>query len=123
MATTSYYDDHSGISLPAAAAIGKHLRVKLDANGRVLVAAGTDAGVGYTTRSAAAIDEMIAIRSPKAPSQIVTAAEAIAVGSKVYGDAAGKVGETATNVYLGVALTAAGADGDIMTSLAGDGDH
>ena len=123
MATTSYYDCHEGISLPAAAAVGKHLRVKLDANGRVVVAAGTDPSVGYTTRSAAAIDEMIAVRSPHAPSQIVVAAEAIAVGSKVYADAAGKVGETATNVFLGIALTAAGADGDIMTILASDDDH
>lgn len=122
MATTRYYDSDE-IPFPAAAAVGEHLRVKLDSAGKVAVAGGTDAAIGYTTRQAFAADEVIGVRTYGASTWLAVAAAAIAVGDKVYGDANGQVGVTATNVFQGIALTPAAAQGDVLTLIHGDDDH
>ena len=93
-------------------AIDQHLRVKLDADGKVTKAGAGDSDIGTAARPARAAGDDIGINlvSLEGTDEFV-AAVAIAVGDKIYGADNGKVGKTNTNAPIGIALTAAAADG------------
>jgi hypothetical protein len=97
----------------------------LAANRRVKVRAGTTttppqveyAGAGEqhigTTTMACADGALIAIKLRNNPGPWrAVAAEALAVGATLYGAASGKIQDTAAGSALGIAITAADADGD-----------
>lgn len=100
-------------------AIAKQLRVKLGTDGRVSIAAlGTDQDIGVTNGYAyeAGDDVGVDLASLEGTMRGV-AAVAINPGEKIYGDADGKIGKTNTNVPIGIALSPAGADGDVFEFL------
>ena len=104
----------------AGAAIGRHLRVKLT-SGTLAVAGATDTEeVGTMNEASFAAGEVKAVRLRSAMGTAeMVAAGSITVGSEIFTAASGKVSTTqATNaVRVGVALTAAGADGDVIEVL------
>ena len=99
----------------AAAAIGQNLRVKVDSDARVSVAAAGDSDVGVTAREAFAENAEIPVDlCTLEGTAIYIAAGTIAAGAKVYGAAAGKVSANATSaVPIGIALFGASADQEI----------
>jgi hypothetical protein len=101
----------------AGAAIAQYLRVKLSAG--VLAVAGADeADIGVMDRPAFAANDSVAVRLPHAPGTVnMVASEAISQYSNVYGAAGGKVADTTSTQFIGVALTAAGGDGSIIEVL------
>lgn len=108
-----------GIKLfTAGGAIAVNLRVMLTSSKLAV------AGVGVTdelleigtilTAAAADLDiRPVRLRSAQGTTKMVASA-AIAVGAAVYGAAAGKIATTVSGSRLGVALTAAAADGDTI---------
>ena len=103
----------------AGGAVGQYLRVVLT-TGKVAVAAITDGPsteIGVAEQPAFADLDVIPIRVRNAQgTQKMVAAEALAVGAAVYTAASGMVADTAaaTSYLRGIALTAAGASGDII---------
>lgn len=113
-----FADNPSLASLPAAADTEPFLLVKLS-TGQYAVAAAADTALGVTTRRVKA-GEAVAPRRPSAGSLVCTASGVIAAGGKVETDASGKVRALRTSgggtgVMVGVAMTAAAADGDWIT--------
>jgi hypothetical protein len=73
--------------------------------------------VGVTTEHAAS-GESVTVRLPNAGTVKLTASEAIAAGAQLYKAADGKVSDVATSsVLVGIAITAASADGSIFEAL------
>lgn len=104
-------------SLPAALTIARFLRVKPDGSGNAVVA-GAERSVGTVVSQNP--DYTVGIDGGRSGSKHYIANEAIAVGSAVYGAAAGKVTDTSAvgAEFLGYALSASGADGDVIEVLA-----
>lgn len=104
----------SGATIPECA------RVKLSSG--VLALAGVGASdepveIGTAERACVSGDQ-VAVRLRCAPgSQKMIAGGSIAVGVAVYGAANGKISTTPSGTAIGVALEAAGADGDIIEVL------
>lgn len=97
-------------------ALGKHLRVKLTA-GVLALAGTTDLEIGTMAAATFAGETAGAVRLRTAQgTDIFVASEAITAGNTAYAGANGKVAATGT-VALGVALTAATADGDRIEVL------
>lgn len=116
----SQYNDGSTKTFIADEAIAKHLRVKLDSDGRVTVAGLTDKEIGTAETPAFAAGDPIAVRLRTAPGTCkMVAIEAMDVGAAVYTETDGKVQDTAqaTSFQVGTALEAAGADGDVIEVL------
>lgn len=101
----------------ATALNDKYLRVKLS-SGLLVVAGITDHDeVGILRLGNNAIGASAAVVTPSAPgTRSGIASEAIAVGDIIYTAAAGKLSATAGNgaIRRGIALTAAGADGEVF---------
>lgn len=97
-------------------AIGQYLRVVLSSG--VLAAAGaTLPCIGTAEDPILAADTVGTVRlRGAAGTRKMVASEAITLGSPVYAAASGKVGATGT-VMEGIALEAAGADGDVIEVL------
>lgn len=98
-------------------AIGQYLRVALNLNGTVGVAAAADQDIGVVTREAFAAGDVVDVQLISAPgTHYAVASGVIDCGALVYGDDGGKVGEqvTAGGSLRGVAMEAASADGDII---------
>ncbi len=113
-----FTDQTTLLSLPAAADIDPHILVK-QAAGQYAVAGVADLSLGATQRKVKT-GEATAPRRPSAGSMILTASAAIAVDSEVVQAASGKVKLRPTSgggtaVVVGVAVTAAAADGDWIT--------
>lgn len=99
----------------AAATITRHARVKLAADGRVSLATNLQTDIGVTAGYAHASDDPVGVDlSSLEGTARGIASLAIAIGDKIYGAAAGKIGKTDTNVPIGIALSAAAADGDVI---------
>jgi len=116
----SQYVDGNTKAFVADEAIAVHLRVKLDADGRVTVAGLTDKEIGTAlTPAFAAGDEITVKLRSGAGTHKMVAIEALAAGATVYTEANGKVQDTAaaTAFQLGTALEAATADNDVIEIL------
>lgn len=109
--------DTYNITRVAAATMSPYARVKVDSNGELALAAAADLTAGTLTERGATANEPATYRSMMAPEIGAIASQAIAVGAVVYTDASGKVTDVSAvgNRTIGIALTAAGADGDIIT--------
>lgn len=104
--------DCDSASFPVAADVDVHRRVKLDSNGAVSHAGAAEDYIGVAERSVTLASGLpVAVRLNSAPSHVVTASAAIAVGAEVAGAADGKV---ASGTGTLVALTSASADGDLI---------
>lgn len=105
------------ITFTAGAALARGIRVVLSSG--KLAAAGASAVELGTVESATLADGDVVAVCPRNVDGTVymVAAEALSVGDSVYADADGKVGATNTNPLIGVALEAAGADGDLIEVL------
>jgi len=113
----SQYVDGNTKTFIADEAIAIHLRVKLDSDGRVTVAGLADKEIGTAVTPAFAAGDPITVRLRTASgTHKMVAIEACAVGAELYTETVGKVQDTAasTAFRVGVALEAAGADGDII---------
>jgi hypothetical protein len=102
-------------SFTAAEAITAKKLVKIDSNGKVVLNTADVIPAGHTQEAAANADP-VTVHDCFGIARL-TASGIIAVGGRVKADAAGKVAasaltETATVALVGVALSAAGADGD-----------
>ena len=102
----------------AGAAIAKYLRVKTPSS---LAAAGAvDVELGTMENASLAANDVVSVRLRTAyGTQKMVASEAISAGANVYGAAGGKVSDTANGNFIGTALDAAGADGDVIEVLRG----
>lgn len=85
-------------------------RVKVDADGRISVAAGAETDIGTAARAAFAENEDVAVdlASLTGTAQFI-ADVPISVGDRVYGANGGEVGVTDTNAPIGIALRSAAA--------------
>jgi predicted RecA/RadA family phage recombinase len=107
-------------SFPASAAIAQFARVKLESGGTVVTAGLAEKEIGTATRAAFAAGDIVPVKlSSAAGTHKMIAIEALAVGARVYTEASGKVQDTAasTSFQVGIAMTAAAADGDIVEVL------
>lgn len=97
----------------AGAALAEHRRVKLS-SGKLAYAAATDVAIGTLERPSFADGDEVAVRLRIAQgTRKMVAAGAISAGSPVYAAANGKVA-AAGSILEGLALEAAGADGDVI---------
>lgn len=108
-----------------AAALNAHERVALDSNGEVSAADASEEWIGtaeHDVPSAASgdavRDRVVAVHLVNATGTMVfIASAAISIGDVLEPAAAGKVATRTTGRQIGVALTAASADGDLITAL------
>ena len=116
--------NYQGVSLlpfKAGAAIGQNRLVKLDSTaGRVVVTSAiTDAAIGVSTISAAAANDLVAVQTSGVAKLV--ASGPVSLGDEVMptGSGSGKVvtSSGATARSIGIALEAAGADGDVIAVL------
>ena len=105
----------------AGATMLPNLRVKIDSGGLVQLAGATDRAVGYLNHRGATTGQRCGFRLVNSPCTCGIANEAIAVGSVVYAGASGKVTDTAGTLIVGIAISAALADGDAINILPVDG--
>lgn len=115
------YSEGSTRTFVAGGAIGDHLRVILT-GGKLAVAGdgATDANneIGQVERQTFADGDEVAVRLRNAPgTRKCVAASAITVGTAVYGAANGRVDDVVSGAIWGIALTAAGAAGDVFEVL------
>jgi hypothetical protein len=104
-------------ALPASAAIGQYLRVKLVA-GQLALAGAADVEIGTMDAPAYVAGQSYAVRLRTAQGTcLMVAAVAIAAGVSVYADANGQVGVTGTNPLIGTSLAAASGAGSVIEVL------
>lgn len=104
----------------AAEAIGAYILVKVDSSGLAETATATAAEpkIGYTTASVTLGEAANISLIHGGGSSFATASEALSIGDTVYGDAGGKVSASGSSGdKVGVTLTAATADGDVVEVL------
>lgn len=118
MSTTTI--DNTSRTFVASEAIGAYILVKVDSSGLVEPATATadEPKIGYTVASVASGEAATISLIHGGGSSYATAAEALAIGATVYGDADGKLSATGSSGdKVGVSLTAATADGDVIEVL------
>lgn len=112
---TPSYSDGPEITVTAGGALSFGERVKISAANTVVQAAATEVGIGVVWGGDYASGETnAAVRLFNAGTTICKASKAIAAGALVYAAASGKVTDSANNFIVGVAKTAAGADGALF---------
>ena len=113
----SQYVECGAKSFEAGAAIGANLRVVLSSG--VLAAAGaTDSELGTLLDASFASGDMRTVRLTSAQGTTkMVAAGAISLNADVWGAASGKINDVANGNYIGKALEAATADGDVIEVL------
>lgn len=100
----------------AGAAIAQYLRVKLSA-GKLAKAGSTDVELGTMTVASFADGDVVGVRLRTAEgTSLMVAAAAITAGNPCYAGANGKVDASGT-ILMGIALSAASADGDVLEVL------
>ena len=109
-------NDHQ-FTLPAAAAIGAHVRVTINASGEAAIAGASDRGAGITQNEALAAGDLVTIRPLTSGVHIVTAGGAVAVGVKIAPAADGKYTQTGAVPYDMIALEAASGDGSRIKAV------
>jgi hypothetical protein len=119
--------NESGVlTFSAGAAIAQHLRVKLVAGVlQVAVAAdGPGVEVGTMEEASFAAGDVVAVKARNHPgTRKMVADAAVAANAQVFSRAGGKVGATSVGAFrVGIALTAAAADGDIIEVLTNPGE-
>jgi len=119
------FENNSGFQAftATAVALGVGVRVKLDSNGLISAAGATDAWIG-TTCHAIAASGTGTVRLRNSPgTHLFVAAGAVEVGDKLYPAASGKVNDVqSAGGWTGfVAVSAASADGDIITAAPAEG--
>lgn len=101
----------------AGAALEADRRVKL-ASGKLAYAGADDVELGTLETASFADGDVRTVNLNTGQGTVrMIAAAAISAGADVYGAANGKVNDTGGSVYIGVALTAATADGDVIEVL------
>jgi hypothetical protein len=116
----SQYVDGNVKTFIADEAIAVHLRVKLDADGRITVAGLTDKEIGTAITPAFAAGEPVSVKLRSgAGTHKMVAIEPLAAGATLYTETGGKVQDTAqaTSFQIGTALEAATADNDVIEVL------
>tara|TARA_R110000824_G_scaffold362783_2_gene550768 strand:- start:7744 stop:8091 length:348 start_codon:yes stop_codon:yes gene_type:complete len=112
--------DQKQPSYRVASALDAYLRVKRDGSGDLIVAVDGDTTfIGTTNKKTLAAQDLCSVNL-RNQGQIVkmVASEAIADNAVVYQDAGGKVQTvTAGTVVVGIAMSAADADGDVFHVL------
>lgn len=113
MALLPMYDSNC-VTLTAGATLSRFTRVTVNSSNAVVAAGATDFGIGFLDKAGSVSGSPCVVRLNNAPSHVGIANEAIAVGSKVYAGASGKVTDTApaNGIAIGTAGSAASADGD-----------
>lgn len=108
-------NDTGDITMTAGAAIGQYLRVIIT-SGKLALAGITDRELGTLNEASFADGDVRSVRLRNATgTRKMVANAAIAVGAQVFTAASGKVGASASTAYReGIALTATGADGEII---------
>lgn len=104
------------LTFTSGAALARHLRVKLS-SGNVVVAGDTDIELGTTRRTVESGKPVAVCARNKGGTDIFTTTAAIVVGGIVEAAASGKVAPYETGLRIGVALTAAAANGDYVAVL------
>jgi len=113
----SQFSDSRYKTFPAGAAIGAYLRVKISSGKLAAAGLTDDTAIGTLTEESFA-DGDIRTVCLWGPTQKAVAAAAITAGAKVFTAAGGKVSVSAsTGRSCGIALEAAGADGDVIEIL------
>lgn len=113
------YEQRWSLSLPAAEAITQYQRIKLNTAGQWAVAgAGAGGKAEAVASKTVAIGEILA-GIPLIPGTVVPMISAVALtaGELVYGAAAGKINDTATNCLEGKVIKAASGDGSTVEVL------
>ena len=106
----------------AGGALAQHLRVKFS-TGKMAAAGITDKELGTTLDAATADGDKVRVEGRNAPLKQYVASVAMAIGAEVFSAASGKVGASASTAFrLGIAVTAAGADGDVFWVQSDPGD-
>lgn len=98
-------------SLPAGADIARHRFVSVNANSAGIPATASTPVVGVSMNQVKA-DQVLEIADGIV---IVEAGGAVTAGAAVYSNADGKAVASGTGEVIGVALTAASADGELIT--------
>lgn len=110
-------EDDGVATFTAGEALAVNRLVKLHTDGTLLYADAGEEAIGVTL-AAADSAASVAIRLSGALTRFTgVASEAIAVGSVVFTAADGKVADTASATRIGVAQSAAAADGDAITVI------
>lgn len=112
--------DGPEITLVAAEAITFGQRLLVNSSGQWAVAVASQRAVAVAVNGAASAARVAGRILNRGETHIMIASEAIAVGNRVFGAAAGKVGDTASGHCVGIALTASSADGDQLNILVCD---
>lgn len=108
----------TSFSAVTAEAITRFQAVYLNSSGQWAVATTSTApAIGIAIDTVASGGTLAAELFTSGGSLKMIAAEAISAGSNVYQAAAGKVADTVAGAFLGVALDAAAADGDVIEVL------
>ena len=119
MAGNTWVDTNTR-SFIATAAMAKHARVKLDGNGNnaVELAGAGDLGVGTLWHEALKANDPVSVHlNSAAGTQVMIANGVIAEGGNVEAAIGGKVAPASVGTVVGMALTAAAADGDYIEVL------
>lgn len=117
------------VSFPADTAIGPYLRVKLSSGNLTLAGAAdvelgvVDKRINVTDGTLGASDHGTVLLRNTEGAVYGTADGAISAYAAVYGAASGKISATENGNYLGIALEAATADGDVISFVYVDRDH
>lgn len=117
------YVDGNCRTFQAAAAIARHLRVKLNGSNLLAVAGAQEAEIGTLEEAANAANEYRSVRLRSAAGTCkMVASAAITREAIVYGAASGKIDDgTANGNPIGIALQAASGDGSVIEVLRCDG--
>lgn len=112
------HHDSELMTLPAGATLASYIRVKIDSSGLVQAAGVTDRAIGYLTERGAVSGANCTVRLLGTPINAVANA-ALEVGDVLFAAAAGRVDDTdaGTGLVVGIALTAATAQDQIVTVL------
>lgn len=115
MSITPAYHDSPAVNMAFAADTAKFLRVVGNTSGQAAIAGISDKSIGVCAGADVDVSEDArgTVRLNQVGTQVMVAAKAIAAGAVVYAAASGKVSDVGT-VIEGRALTAAGADGELI---------
>jgi len=101
----------------AGEALDAYLLVKVESDGTVIkaTASASEPKVGFTIAPAASGEAATISLTHGGGTSYATASEALSIGDIVYGDAAGKLSASGSSGdVIGITLTAATADGDVI---------